>query len=85
MSLDGAPVVQGLVRKNGRLELERFSARAIKPLLPLSWNPNLFRDVLAELGTEAPLKPRAVETSRVVPSLEPPKTGPPSEELYSYG
>ena len=75
LSLDGAPVVQGLVRKNGRLELERFSARAIHPLLPLSWNPNLCQDVLTELGTEVPLKPRAVETSGVVPSLEPPKTG----------
>lgn len=77
LTLDGAPVVQGLVRKQGSLVLQRFTARAIKPLLPLSWDPNLFRDVLAELGTDQPLKPRPAEPTKVLPSLEPPKTGPP--------
>ena len=77
LTLDGAPVVQGLVRKQGSLVLQRFTARAIKPLLPLSWDPNLFRDVLAELGTDQPLKPRPAEPTEVLPSLEPPKTGPP--------
>lgn len=65
------------MEKQGSLVLQRFTARAIKPLLPLSWDPNLFRDVLAELGTDQPLKPRPAEPTEVLPSLEPPKTGPP--------
>ena len=69
MGLERGPVVQGLIRVDGKAELMRFVARNIRAISPLRWDLNSGQGVLTQFdnGTIGS-RPQIVNDSGTAPA-----------------
>ena len=69
MGLERGPVVQGLIRVDGKAELMRFVARNIRAISPLRWDLNSGQGVLTQFDTgTVGSRPQIVNDSGTAPA-----------------